>query len=126
MPLFVQSIPLRTNMHPPGARAYYIHSTLHNWPDHVCDIILANIKAAMKPGYSKLLINENVVPATDAHWETTGLDMIMSTLFSSMQRTRPMWYNLIEKRAGLRIVKIWSGGKGVESVIECEVPWGEY
>lgn len=99
-----------------------MHSTLHNWPDSVCDSILANVEAAMKPGYSKLLINENVVPVTGAHWETTGLDMMMLTLFSSTQRTSTMWYDLIERRAGLRIVKIWSGGKGVESLIECELP----
>ncbi|KAI3055099.1 hypothetical protein CBS147353_11362 [Aspergillus niger] len=105
-----------------GARAYYIHSTLHNWPDSVCDSILANVKAAMKQGYSKLLINENVLPVTGAHWETTGLDMMMLTLFSSQERTEKMWYDLIENRASLKIVKIWSGGKGVESVIECELP----
>ncbi|KAL4917428.1 O-methyltransferase [Aspergillus aurantiobrunneus] len=105
-----------------GARAYYIHSTLHNWPDSVCESILGNVKAAMRPGYSKLLINENVVPVTGAHWEMTGLDMMMLTLFSSPQRTSAMWYDLIEKRTGLKIVQIWNGGQGVESVIECELP----
>ena len=75
----------------------------------------------MKPGYSRLLINENVMPTTGAHWETTGLDMIMLTLFSSEQRTSTAWYDLIERRAGLKIVQVWSAGKGVESVIECEL-----
>ncbi|KAJ5782046.1 O-methyltransferase family 2 [Penicillium paradoxum] len=102
-----------------GARAYYIHSTLHNWPDDVCESILQQVKKAMKPGYSRLLINEIVVPSVDAHWETTGLDMMMLTLFSSEERTSPAWYDLIERRVGLKIVKIWSAGKGVESLIEC-------
>lgn len=75
----------------------------------------------MKPGYSRLLINEFVVPEMGAHWEITGLDMMMLALFSSEQRTRVAWYDLIERRAGLRIVQIWSAGAGVESVIECEV-----
>jgi NADH:ubiquinone oxidoreductase subunit D len=75
----------------------------------------------MKPGYSRLLINEFVVPETRAHWEITGLDMMMLALFSSEQRTRAAWYDLVERRAGLRIVQIWSAGAGVESVIECEV-----
>ncbi|KAJ5488051.1 O-methyltransferase family 2 [Penicillium expansum] len=44
----------------------------HNWSDDVCEIILARVKEAMKPGYSRLLINENVVPNTGVHWETTG------------------------------------------------------
>lgn len=104
----------------PGARAYYIHSTLHNWSDDVCEIVLTRVKEAMKPGYSRLLLNENVIPNIGAHWETTGLDMMMLTLFSAEERTSAAWYDLIE-RAGLKIVKIWDGGKGVESVIECEL-----
>ncbi|GAT29890.1 O-methyltransferase [Aspergillus luchuensis] len=104
-----------------GSRAYYIHSTLHNWSDDVCESLLKRVKEAMKPGYSRLLINEFVVPEMGAHWEITGLDMMMLALFSSEQRTRVAWYDLIERRAGLRIVQIWSAGAGVESVIECEV-----
>ncbi|KXG50685.1 Winged helix-turn-helix transcription repressor DNA-binding [Penicillium griseofulvum] len=102
-----------------GARAYYIHSTLHNWSDDVCESILARVKEAMKPGYSKLLINENVIPDTGAHWEATGLDMMMLTLFSSEERTTAAWYDLIERKAGLKIVEIWGAGNGVENVIEC-------
>ncbi|UPL02377.1 hypothetical protein LCI18_013311 [Fusarium solani-melongenae] len=105
-----------------GARAYYMHSCLHDWPDDVCISILARVAEAMKPGYSKLLINENVIPPKGAYWETTALDMVMMTLFCSMERTEADWYNLIENLAGLKIVKIWSGGKGVESVLECELP----
>ncbi|KAK2037189.1 S-adenosyl-L-methionine-dependent methyltransferase [Colletotrichum somersetense] len=105
-----------------GARAYYMHSCLHDWPDDVCGKILAQIKAAMKPGYSKLLINENVIPSTGAYWETSALDMVMLTLFCSKERTEGDWYNLLETVAGLKIVKIWSGGKGVESLIEVELP----
>lgn len=105
-----------------GTRVYYIHSTLHNWPDHVCESILAQVRKAMEPGYSKLLINENVMPPTNAHWETTVLDMIVLTLLSSEQRTSTAWYDLVERRVGLKIVKIWSAGEGVESLIECELP----
>ncbi|GLB04476.1 hypothetical protein AtubIFM57258_010443 [Aspergillus tubingensis] len=104
-----------------GARAYYIHSTLHNWCDDVCETLLKRVKEAMRPGYSRLLVNEFVVPETGAHWEITGLDMMMLGLFSSEQRTRAAWYDLIERRAGLKIIQIWSAGAGVESVIECEV-----
>lgn len=103
-----------------GARAYYMHSVLHDWPDSVCQKILAPLTAAMRPGYSKLLINENVIPRTGAYWETTALDMIMLTEFSSRERTLDDWQNLLGT-SGLRIVKIWAGGKGVESLIECEL-----
>ncbi|KAK0627398.1 S-adenosyl-L-methionine-dependent methyltransferase, partial [Immersiella caudata] len=61
-----------------GARTYYLHSVLHDWPDELCVKILERIKAAMKPGYSRLLINENVIPDTGAHWETTALDVMLA------------------------------------------------
>lgn len=105
-----------------GARAYYMHSVLHDWPDSVCESILGRVKEAMKPGYSRLLINENVIPGTDAWWEATALDINMMALLSASERTERDWYELIEKRAGLKIVKIWSGGRGVESLIEVELP----
>ncbi|KAI8176976.1 O-methyltransferase mpaG [Colletotrichum sp. SAR 10_65] len=103
-----------------GARAYYLHSVLHDWTDEVGKSILARVTAAMKPGYSKLLINENVVPGTGANWQTTALDMMMLTLFASRERTEAQWRSLLEP-AGLKIVKIWSKGEGVESLIECEL-----
>jgi hypothetical protein len=97
-----------------------MHSILHDWPDDTCLKILANITAAMRPGYSKLLINENVIPDTDAQWEATGLDIMMLTLLSSRERTRENWQDLLT-RAGLRIVKIWTARNGAESLIECEL-----
>ncbi|KAM0430033.1 hypothetical protein ACHAPT_006039 [Fusarium lateritium] len=104
------------------ARAYYMHSCLHDWPDEICKSILARISAAMKPGYSRLLINENVIPSKGAYWETTALDVSMMTVCCSMERTEANWYSLVEGVAGLKIVKIWAGGNGVESLIECELP----
>ncbi|KAK4222581.1 S-adenosyl-L-methionine-dependent methyltransferase [Podospora fimiseda] len=104
------------------ARAYYMHSVLHDWPDEVCLSILANIKKAMKPGYSRLLINENVIPDTKAHWESTGLDVLMSLLLSSKERTRVEWSKLLEEQAGFKITGIYGGYSGVESLIECIVP----
>ncbi|TDZ36724.1 O-methyltransferase mpaG [Colletotrichum spinosum] len=103
-----------------GARAYYMHSVLHDWTDEVGRSILARVTAAMKPGYSKLLINENVLPPTDANWQTTALDMMMLTLFASRERTEAQWRQLLEP-AGLKIVNIWSNGEGVEILIECEL-----
>jgi hypothetical protein len=104
-----------------GARAYYMHSVLHDWPDDTCMSILSNIKAAMERGYSKLLINENVIPDVEAHWETTALDMMMLALFASKERTFRQWKHLLEERAGLKILNVWGGGGGVESLIECEL-----
>lgn len=102
------------------ARAYYMHSVLHNWPDEVCASILARITAATKHGYSKLLINENVIPPTEANWQTTGLDMMMLSLFASKERTEADWRRLLEG-VELRIMAIWNHGEGVASLIECEL-----
>jgi hypothetical protein len=103
-----------------GSRVYFMHSILHDWTDEICLKILANVTAAMKPGYSKLLINENVIPDTGADWEQTCLDMMMLTLLSSKERTRGDWQDLLGK-AGLKIVQIWTVAKNAESLIECEL-----
>ncbi|KAJ5513696.1 Winged helix-turn-helix transcription repressor DNA-binding [Penicillium fimorum] len=102
-----------------GARAYYMHSVLHDWPDELCRKILANTMAAMRPGYSKLLVNENVIPDTGAYWETTSLDLIMMEIGSG-ERTERQWHTLL-KSVGLKIIKIWTAQRGVESLIECEL-----
>ncbi|KAJ5131069.1 O-methyltransferase family 2 [Penicillium bovifimosum] len=103
-----------------GARAYYMHSVLHDWTDDHCRKILTGLVGAMKRGYSKVLINENVIPDTNAYWETTSLDLIMMADFASTERTEAHWHRLVES-AGLKITKIWSAQKGVESLIECEL-----
>ncbi|AEO63824.1 uncharacterized protein THITE_2039657, partial [Thermothielavioides terrestris NRRL 8126] len=104
-----------------GARAYYMHSTLHDWPDVECVKILDRVKEAMTPGYSRLLINENVIPPRAAQWEATALDIMMLTLLSSRERTEAEWYSLLQDQAGLRITGIYTAQNGVESIIECEL-----
>ncbi len=102
-----------------------MHSTLHDWSDTKCVEILARVKEAMTPGYSRLLINENVIPLRNAQWEATALDMMMMMLLSSCERTEAGWRDLLEKQAGLRIIKIYTVRNGVESIIECELAEGE-
>lgn len=99
-----------------------MHSVLHDWPDEVCKSILKQIAAAMKPGYSKLLINENIIPDKGADWQATALDMMMITLFSSKERTLTDWHRLLESpEVGLKIAGIWSVENSQESLIECEL-----
>jgi len=45
-----------------------MHSVLHDWPDSVCEKILKQITEAMQLGYSKLLINEIIIPDKAANW----------------------------------------------------------
>ncbi|RAH80106.1 S-adenosyl-L-methionine-dependent methyltransferase [Aspergillus japonicus CBS 114.51] len=107
-----------------GARAYFLHSVLHDWPDAICQKILAPLRAAMTPGYSRLLINENVIPDRGAQWQATGLDFVMLADFAGAERTESQWTRLLHA-AGFRILRIWAADRWSESLIECEVAVGE-
>ena len=104
-----------------GARAYYLHCVLHNWPDDKATEILKNLRSAMVPGYSKVLIHEIVIDATNPHPQTTTVDLTMMMTFSAAERTEAMWNELIVK-GGLKIVKVWRKPHAIESVIEVELP----
>jgi hypothetical protein len=85
-------------------------------------MILKQIVSAMKPGYSKLLINKNIIPDKEADWQVTALDMTMMTLFASKERTSSDWSQLLESpEIGLKIVRIWGVKHSQESLIECEL-----
>ncbi|KAI1491131.1 putative O-methyltransferase [Biscogniauxia mediterranea] len=103
-----------------NARAYYLHSVLHDWDDNDCLRILEQLKPAMKPGYSKLLINEIIVPSQNATWPITSMDQLVFALGAMRERTEGDWQDLL-KKAGFKIVKIYSYEMGSESLIEAEV-----
>ncbi|KAK0710297.1 S-adenosyl-L-methionine-dependent methyltransferase [Lasiosphaeria miniovina] len=103
-----------------GARTYYMHRVLHDWSDEEALRILKHIKDAMRPGYSRLLIIENVIPAKGARWEMTATDLIMLMFTGAKERTETDWRALLEKSAGLRVTGIWTGTNSLESLIECE------
>ncbi|KAI5921320.1 putative O-methyltransferase [Camillea tinctor] len=102
------------------ARAYYLHSVLHDWGDDDCVRILEQLKPAMKPGYSKLLINEIIVPSQHATWPITSMDQLVFVLGAMRERTEGHWQDLL-KKAGFKIVQIYSYEMGSESLIEAEV-----
>lgn len=74
----------------------------------------------MRRGYSTLLLDEMVLPDTNIPPKGALLDLSMMALETGAERTSKQWYNLLAS-AGLRIVKIWSGDRGLESVIEAEL-----
>ncbi|KAI4951287.1 hypothetical protein J4E91_003996 [Alternaria rosae] len=105
-----------------AAKAYYMHSVLHDWPDDVCKSVLKQVAGAMKKGYSKLLISKNVIPDKGADSQATALDMMMITLFSSKERTYSQWSQLFDSpELGLKIVRVWTVKHTQESLIECEL-----
>ncbi|KAG4437775.1 hypothetical protein IFR05_006760 [Cadophora sp. M221] len=101
-----------------GAKFYMFRSICHDWPDEECLKFLSNTVKAMKPGYSRLLINEQVLPNVGAELHPTMLDLTMMTCFNAMERTERQWRTLLG-RLGVEIVKIWKiEGVGSEAVIE--------
>lgn len=103
-----------------GARTYYLHSILHNWSDADCTKILEQLKPAMVPGYSRLLVNEVVVPRRNPSWLATAMDQLMFVLAGVQERTERHWTELLGQ-AGFRITKIYSYELGQESLIEAEL-----
>lgn len=90
-----------------GARIYFMHHVLHDWPDNDVVRIFSQIAKVMKPGYSRLLLGENVLQDTDCHLYPALLDWGMMVLHSGMTRTVGRWRMLLEK-AGLNLVKYWA------------------
>ena len=123
-----------------GAKAYYLKMVLHDWPDQQCVEILSQLKPALKHGYSRILLNEIVIPEEGCNWFEAGVDMIMLTtqvLFvspmcsicpltgihshSAHERRERQWRDVIAKVGGLKVNKIWNVDGAVERVIEIQL-----
>lgn len=50
---------------------------MHDWPDRQCRIILERIIAAMEKGYSKLILNEMVLPNTGVNPLGAQMDLMV-------------------------------------------------
>ena len=74
----------------------------------------------MTPGYSKLLLNEFVIPDQGAGIVGAMVDFTMMCALGSEERSEGQWRRMIEE-AGLRAVRIWTGNEEEESVIEVEL-----
>ncbi|KAI1422441.1 putative O-methyltransferase [Xylaria sp. FL1777] len=103
-----------------GSRAYYFHAVFHDWPDSVAIEILKKTAEAMKEGYSRVLIQDMVLPLTGATAIQSTMDVEMMANVSAYERTEAMWAKLIND-AGLKIIKIWKDGRGNEGLVEAEL-----
>ena len=74
----------------------------------------------MRGGYSRLLLNENVIPATDCHPHLSALDLTMMTLFASQERTEKHWRELLGSE-GLRLLAVHSIPSCLKSIVEAEL-----
>ncbi|KAK1728335.1 S-adenosyl-L-methionine-dependent methyltransferase [Colletotrichum acutatum] len=100
-----------------GAKAYLMHSILHDWSDAPARKILEMQKEAMTPGFSRLLIHDNIFETALAHPQTTAFDIQMMAMVAGQERTEDQWRELINS-AGLHVVRIWRLKSAVHSVIE--------
>ncbi|KAH4945556.1 hypothetical protein HBI67_129430 [Parastagonospora nodorum] len=103
-----------------GARSYYLHSIIQDWNDDVNTSILKAIVPAMKRGYSKVLINDFVVPDQGAHWAQTCLDWELMASLGARHRTEAEHKKLYEG-AGLKITGIWRHPQSLDALIELEL-----
>lgn len=71
----------------------------------------------MEPGYSKILINDWVLPDTGSPLLPALMDIQMIIVLSGIERTQTQWKDLLES-VGLEVVKFHSLGKEVEDLIE--------
>jgi hypothetical protein len=71
----------------------------------------------MRPGHSRILIGENVLPDTGVPPLPALLDINMM-LIGGMERGRKQWVELLAP-LGLEIFKIWNDG--IASVIEARL-----
>ncbi|KAK1077489.1 hypothetical protein LTR48_008760, partial [Friedmanniomyces endolithicus] len=70
-----------------GARVFLLSNILHDHPDNVCHTILGNIRAAMTPGHSKILISDMIVPEIDPPLRQLDSDITMFFLSGGAERS---------------------------------------
>jgi len=88
-----------------GAKAYYLGTVLHDWPDKQAKTILKNIRDAMTKD-SILLVYENALPDSNVPLYPAKLDFLMMSLFASGDRTYKQLQQLLEE-SGFKVVKVW-------------------
>lgn len=74
----------------------------------------------MKTGYSKILIDDLVLPDVNVPRRGAMIDLTMMVLETGSERTLRQWTDLLGS-VGLRIEKVWYAKTGLESLIEVEL-----
>ena len=90
---------------------------LHDWPDHLASTILRNTASAMKPGYSKIMLSEYILPATGCPLQPSFADFHIMTGLAGCERTEKQWHELAAS-AGLKVAKFWCPEGSIDGVVE--------
>ena len=104
-----------------GARLYYLRYITHDWSNARCTAIIENLKSAMAPGYSKVIIHDWIVPEKDPSMFMTSQDLNMMSFGGGEERSEARHREYIEA-AGLVVSGVWDLQDGIsEGIIECEL-----
>ena len=71
----------------------------------------------MTPGYSKLILNETVLPDTDCQLFQACTDISMMAVLAAAMRPQRHFQQILDA-AGLEIMKVWFPPSNTEAVIE--------
>lgn len=93
---------------------------MHDWSDDKCRVILKHTVAAMERGFSKLLIEDYIIPDQNAWPKEALTDMIVMAWCSGIERTRQRWTELLES-VGLTITRFWLPSGYHKGIIEAEL-----
>ena len=74
----------------------------------------------MEKGYSRILIDDFVLPNKGASLRGFSMDFLMMMYASGMERSMQQWERLLDT-CGLEIIKVWGIDSGHEQVIECQL-----
>lgn len=69
--------------------------------------MLRHVMDAMVPGYSRLLLNETILPDIGCPSFFAAGDITMMAVLAGLKRSRKQWIDLLES-VGLKVAKIWS------------------
>jgi hypothetical protein len=105
---------------PAGADLYLIIRVLHNWGDEDCLRILANCRAAMRPG-ARLLIVEHLLEPDPARGRPVGylIDVQMMVMFGQARERSAAEFATLLERSGFRLRRVVPTASPV-SIIEAE------
>ena len=82
---------------------------------------LANIVTAMKPGYSKLIINDHILPEKGCALFPSFADFHMMVDYSAMERSEEQFKSLLES-LGLEVKGFWIAPGRTDGLVEAVLP----
>lgn len=100
-----------------GAKAYYMRTILHDWPQKQAQVILENLRDAMSDD-SVILVHESVLLEEGFTPIDAKLDWHMMSI-GALERTERQWHELAAS-AGLKVNGVWweEGDLGKKALIE--------